>query len=310
LKWKKWTKTKLNPVKHNVSKQTSRSVKVESMTEEKEEKEQNRKALSLIEANLHNLVDVYYDKHQQLCLAFTANVKKALYENYRYAVPCWNVSVGCTYRPKEDRFIIKYIDSDNNNDHPYYLKWKTAVDALHQVIDIKSRNLDRLAGVRAEEKRIADINNKFAHAFHEQRGIHLKPLLNNSDETITYNDMKELISVESWGLDYLDLNFKQCKRRIFYATDVYSMLLNDEPSPELERYVYSDMWFKRQGDRKPNKFADSVEYYYFWYLLAKFNVDLVVGGESPCKLDICTMAYSDAFSDLAVEDVRVKFSKT
>lgn len=235
----------------------------------------NENMLSFIQSNLINLIDIYYDKYQHLCLLFNHNTCIS-YESLRkdkhelkYYVDYINILSVITYPVNIDKnstIEISFLNLYKTDNDGY----KTAIRNLHKLINYDSLNLDINKGIEIEENRISNILKIFDAWFLIKKPLKTINLLNNKviDFDIDFL-IKNLLNIKNYGNGFYELNYKKTKFKIYY----------DDFSYEIGKF-YKNIEERNHSLKFKNQlltFESQKYFHYFWFIMTKNKINFING---------------------------------
>ncbi len=235
----------------------------------------NENMLSFIQSNLINLIDIYYDKYQHLCLLFNHNtcisyeiLQKAKPE-LKYYVDYINILSGITYPINIDKnsiIEISFLDLYKTDNEEY----KIAIKNLHELINYDSLNLDINKGIKIEENRISNILKTFDTWFLIKKPLKVINLLNNKIITFNIDSLiEDLLNIKNYGNGFYELNYKKNKLRIYY----------DDFSYEIGKF-YKNIEERNHSLKFKNQlltFESQKYFHYFWFIMTKNKIKFING---------------------------------
>ncbi len=237
----------------------------------------NENMLSFIKNHLINLIDIYYDKYQHLCLLFNHNTCLAyaiLQENkheLRYYADYINILRGITYPVNIDEnstIEISFLNLYKTDNDEY----KTAIKNLYELINYDSLNLDINKGIKIEENRISSILKTFDYWFLTRKPLKTINLLNNNINDFDIDFLiKDLLNIKNYGNGFYELNYKKNKFKLYY----------DDFSYEIGKF-YKNIEERNNSLKFKNQLLtfESQEYFhYFWFIMTKNKIKFIDGFE-------------------------------
>lgn len=281
--WKKWPpkQQQSNPPKQkdsSTSKKLTRSEKNKLLRQQRLEKikVQNQSTLNWIKQNLDKISAVYYDKYRHLCVEFKGTGTHSQDEDFSYRTGGANVCSGWSFNDEE--LTLHFFDNGyGESSEVGYDEWKSAVDKIHDLIDIKSHNINILDGVIANQKRIDGIRKQFDKAINMQCPVHLNSTLKKAKGTINFDELKRIKRFQNEGDGFYDITFSRSIRRVFYDSPMlksYQKTNDLELNEEFKRDV---MWYKKKGDLNAMMFASDIDREYLLYFLATNQIEILIG---------------------------------
>lgn len=237
----------------------------------------NENMLSFIENHLINLIDIYYDKYQHLCLLF--NYKTCLdYEILRktkqelkYYIDYINILSGIIYPVNIDEnstIEISFLNLYKTDNDEY----KTAIKNLYELINYNSLNLDINRGIKIEENRISNILKTFDYWFLTKKPLKIINLLNNKIIDFDIDSLiKDLLNIKNYGNGFYELNYKKIKLKLYY----------DDFSYEIGKF-YKNIEERNNSLKFKNQlliFESQKYFHYFWFIMTKNKIKFIDGFE-------------------------------
>lgn len=233
----------------------------------------NENMLSFIKNHLINLIDIYYDKYQHLCLLFNHNTCLAyeiLQENkheLRYYVDYINILSGITYPVNIDEnstIEISFLNLYKTDNDEY----KTAIKNLYELINYDSLNLDINKGIKIEENRISNILKTFDYWFLTKKPLKTINLLNNNINDFDIDFLiKDLLNIKNYGNGFYELNYKKNKFKLYY----------DDFSYEIGKF-YKNIEERNSSLKFKNQlltFESQKYFHYFWFIMTKNKIKFI-----------------------------------